>query len=187
MTDISIDYSQEIWKPVVHYEGFYEVSDFGRIRSIDRTILRSNGHSVKNIGKIKYIEINKYGYCTTCLNKPGSQKRKLIHRLVAESFLGIDDRQIDHKNGNRSDNRLANLEYVTRVENVRRGKNQTLENADIYFCKTGLPWKVCMKNGNSTKTYGRFTTLEKAILHRDTIYKQIGRQPQSKIKNTDFS
>lgn len=99
----------EAWLPVVGYEGIYEVSDLGRVRS-QRRVLK--GHDV-------------YGYTHVSLG----QRQVSVHRLVAAAFFGpppFDGAEVDHKNGRRADNRPGNLEYVSRAENQRRRRVRSL-------------------------------------------------------------
>jgi hypothetical protein len=103
----------EVWKAIPGYEGFYSVSDLGRVRR-DRA---NNGCKVKIIKPRG--RPNDYLHVSLCANGKVTQIR--VHRLVLETFLGIDPNkpQTNHKNGIRGDNRLVNLEWVTCGENIR--------------------------------------------------------------------
>jgi len=109
----------EIWKPIPNYEGFYEASDFGRIRSLDR--IDRAGRMRKGIVLKKNIRAR--GYCYVTLQLDGAVKVCREHRLIMLAFCGESSLQVDHINGDASDNRLENLEYVTNRENTRRGKS----------------------------------------------------------------
>lgn len=109
----------ETWKPVAGYEGLYEVSDLGRVRSLDRNVVktyRGNRRVACLVkGKMRKPSRCTHGYLSLTL--PGG--RFLVHRLVASAFCdgyaaGLD---VNHKNGVRDDNRACNLEWVTRSEN----------------------------------------------------------------------
>ena len=99
----------EQWKDIEGYEGIYQISSHGRVKSF------------KN-GKIKILKsrINDKGYNTTCLRKDGKSKYKLVHRLVAEAFIpNIDSKPyINHIDGNKLNNNINNLEWVTPSENT---------------------------------------------------------------------
>lgn len=96
--------------------GLYEVSNLGNVRRL-RFI---NGRH--NIEKIKMCKqtLNTWGYITVNLCKNGKSNTKRVHRLVAVAFLGNSDLQVDHIDGNKQNNRLDNLEYVTAKENTQR-------------------------------------------------------------------
>ena len=101
---------KEIWKPVPGYEGYYEVSNLGRVKS-----LRSNRLRVLSPNSRKYLGLQLY--------KDGKANSVHVHRLVAEVFCerleGKD--VVDHINSNKNDNRAENLRWVTQKENVRFG------------------------------------------------------------------
>lgn len=110
---------QEIWKDVVGWEGWYEVSNKGTVRSVDRTILYSDGRKRFFSGRILKPHIVN-GYHHMDLSKNEYSIRLYAHRLVVEAFIGKIDFEMDvnHKNGIRSDNRVENLEICTRAENL---------------------------------------------------------------------
>ena len=105
----------EIWKPVVEYEGLYEVSSFGRVRSLDRY----DGRGWRIKGRILKPTIDKKGYLTVGLSKNNQRKAFKVHRLVALHFIpNIENKpEIDHINTIKTDNRVENLMWVTPKEN----------------------------------------------------------------------
>ena len=109
----------EIWKPVFGYEDYYQVSNTGKIRSLDRIVLSRGSRMCK--GKIIKQGTDKYGYKTIHLRKNGNRKSFFVHRLVLINFIGIDENksQVNHKNSNKQDNVLSNLEWMTPIENTR--------------------------------------------------------------------
>lgn len=113
----------EIWQPVVGLEGLYDVSNMGRVRSYYKKVGRGRNVVSKSPQKILSTEnINKQGYCIVSLFKGGKRSnKKLVHRLVAESFIQrIDGKNlINHKNGIRNDNRVENLEWCNHSENAK--------------------------------------------------------------------
>ena len=111
---------EEIWKPVVGYEGIYEVSSLGRVKSCERTIIRSNGREINFPDKIMKTSINHKGYLIIDLRKNGKRSGGFVHRLVGKAFIDnpLNKEQINHKNGNKTDNRVQNLEWVTNQENM---------------------------------------------------------------------
>lgn len=114
---------KEIWKDVIGYEGYYQVSNLGRFRSLDRKITRSDGMTYLKKGEIKTGTKNKDGYLAIKLCKDGSYKSACIHRLVAEVFVENDDiclkTEVNHIDTNRANNRADNLEWVSHIDNIR--------------------------------------------------------------------
>lgn len=110
----------EMWKPVVGYEGLYEVSDLGNVRSVDRTVWHSRGFEMTLKGK-PLAQNPRGGYLRACLTKDGKHKTISVHKLVLEAFVGKrpDGQDICHNNGNRTDNRLTNLRYDTKSGNAK--------------------------------------------------------------------
>lgn len=101
---------KEIWKDAFGYEGYYQVSNLGRIRTVKRFHYKAI---------IRKTSLDRYGYETVCLSAKNIQKNVLIHTLVAKTFIlnPENKREVNHKNGVRNDNRLSNLEWVTAKEN----------------------------------------------------------------------
>ena len=107
-------YKDERWLPVVGFEGIYDVSDFGRVRSIMK---RKN----TLVGRILKPSLNASGYRHVGLHKDGKHNTLRVHRLAMMAFIGPcpNGEQINHIDGNKINNRLDNLEYVTASENTR--------------------------------------------------------------------
>lgn len=113
---------KEIWKDVVGYEGYYQVSNLGRIKSLDRK--RFNGKVMAfRKGEIKIHTVLRNGYCSVRLSKDGIVKNMLVHRLVAIAFLENPHNlpQVNHKDEDKQNNRVDNLEWCTRLYNNNYG------------------------------------------------------------------
>lgn len=108
----------EQWKPVVGYEGLYEVSDHGRVR---RPLNYGKSRGGPVAGRILAIRMDKYGYPYLTLANAGAQKTCLVHHLVMAAFLGPrpEGLQANHIDGRKENNTPQNLEYVTHAENMR--------------------------------------------------------------------
>lgn len=117
---------KELWHPVPGYTGLYEVSDQGRVRSLDRVSTRLNRWGSTTTcqlkGRVLRPGTQRNGRLYVCLSKDDTPWVVPIHKLVALAFLGSrpNGSEIDHVNGDFRDNRAVNLEYVTHQENQRR-------------------------------------------------------------------
>ena len=109
----------EIWKSIRDYENLYEVSNMGRVRSLDRENIDSTGRKRHFKGTILKQSKDTSNYLIVGLTKNGKTKIFRVHRLVAEAFIPNPDNKpcIDHINTIRDDNRVENLRWVTYKEN----------------------------------------------------------------------
>ena len=128
-----LDEQQEIWKDIKGYEGFYQVSNMGRVKSLERIILNINGK--KRIIKEKILKHKNIssGYLAVILYKCCKGKTMYIHRLVANAFIDNPNNYIDvnHIDGNKCNNFFSNLEWVTRSNNIKHAYNTGLRKAHI--------------------------------------------------------
>lgn len=112
------DLIMEIWKDIKGYEGLYQVSNEGRVKSCDRVIVTNN--TIRNYkGRIIKVGRKPDGYIICQLYNTGKVGRFRVHRLVAEAFIDNPDgkEHVDHINGIKSDNRACNLRWCTQKEN----------------------------------------------------------------------
>lgn len=143
---------REVWKDVVGYEGYYQISNFGRVRSLDRLTRSSTNLEYKGTMRgrvLKPIDNNK-GYFMVALAKNGSAKWKLISRLVAKAFIPNPNNYpiVNHKNEIKKDNVVDNLEWCTQKYNVNYGiGNET--NTQLKYKKV----KMLTESGDFIKTF----------------------------------
>ena len=139
--------NEEIWRPIVGYEGLYEVSSYGRVRSLDRYV---KGKSYRlHKGKVLSPGKNSRGYLSIVLSYNGKHKVITVHRLVAEAFLPNPDNlpEINHKDEDKTNNRVDNLEFCDHKYNVNYGtrKDRARDTAIKNGYWTGLSRKESMK------------------------------------------
>lgn len=131
---------EEIWKPIVGWEELYEVSDHGRVRSLDRTTPTKNGRTAILRGRVLRATANSNGYKIAILQSGPRRSAKRVHRLVLEAFVGPcpDGMQVCHSDGNRVNNSLGNLRYGTTSENrLDSVKHGTHPHASKTHCPRG--------------------------------------------------
>lgn len=117
--NLAVPKSEE-WKPVIGYEGLYEVSNYGRVRSLDRVARNGRGSRVYT-GKLLKPQPLRSGYLTVNLSSDGSVTRHLVHRIVCISFHGKPTGrtlEVGHFNGDQKDNRAENLRWCSHLENM---------------------------------------------------------------------
>jgi hypothetical protein len=111
--------NDECWAPVLGFEGLYDVSSDGRVKSLERTTLRIDGRTVSIHERILKPAQRAAGYLHVCLRKDGSYHTRTVHKLVLEAFVGKRPSGMEccHCNGDPSDNRLINLRWDTPKSN----------------------------------------------------------------------
>lgn len=160
---------QEIWKDVQGYEGYYQVSNFGRFRSLDRVVIHGN-YELELKGKIFKGRDNKRGYLLVSLCKDNNTLNSYIHRLVATLYVSnpYNKKEVNHIDGNKLNNHYLNLEWCTRSDNLKhaydnglkqgywKGKKGNVTNNkpiskyslnNIYICGYLSATEACRKTG----------------------------------------
>ena len=130
----------EEWRDIPGYEGMYQVSNLGQVRSIGRTVTRSDGQVHRYKGNILRTPLNQRGYQVVNLCIHGKCQIRTVHSLIAETFIGTrpEGMEVCHSDGNKTNNRVDNLRYGTssenKLDNVRHG---THTNAAKTHCPLG--------------------------------------------------
>lgn len=121
---------KEIWKDIPGYEGYYQVSNLGRVRSIDREVVYRDGKKCLYKGRLLKPREDKNGYFQVGLSKLGKVKTFKVHRLVLEAFKGPCPEGMEscHKNGIKTDNIVYNLRWDTKVANQADSKRHGTNN-----------------------------------------------------------
>lgn len=128
---------QEIWKPVLGYEGLYEVSNLGNIRNM----LTNKIFHIKKGCPYKKVRLK---------NSNGEAKNLYVHRIVAEAFIDNHDNlpQVNHIDGNKLNNNADNLEWVSSSENIRHAYSTGLNNRKNHSrISQGRKRVICVENG----------------------------------------
>lgn len=123
----SADVVEVVRKPVAEYEGYYEVDKFGRVYSVDRIVsVDDNGRKYDKTlkGKCMKQSVHTKGYKTVSLTKDGKTTTHYVHRLVAEAFIPNPERLpfVNHKDEDKTNNFIDNLEWCTEQYNATYGK-----------------------------------------------------------------
>lgn len=115
--------TNEIWKDIPNYEGLYQVSNLGRVKSLQYN------HTKKE--KILSPRITGNGHLSVALFKNKQRKNYQVHRLVMKTFVGDSVLVVNHKDKNKENNKLDNLEYCTQKENVKYSLNKKVLQYDL--------------------------------------------------------
>lgn len=163
---MKIEYLNEIWRDIKGYEGLYQVSNFGRVRSLDRIV---NGNwknpNIKRNGKILKINILPSGYCRVLLSKDGKTKLHYVHRLVATAFIPNPNNYpcVNHKDENKQNNCVENLEWCTQKYNNNyrnRQKKIAKKNTNGKMSKPVLQYDL---QGNFIKEWPSIMEIERQL------------------------
>jgi len=174
--------SEEIWKDVEGTDKIYQVSNLGNVKTVDRMVKQKHNSEQFKRGRMLKFDTSSKGYMRVNIHySEGFKKRSLVHRLVIREFMYDSDLQVNHINGNKSDNRLENLEYVTHLENHNH-KVRVINNKKRYGiyksrCKKGK-WVAQIRLNSKTITLGTFDDEELAYqVFYDAYVKAHGKAP----------
>ncbi len=156
----------EVWKDIVGYEGIYKVSNFGRIKSLEKVFWSSKNNSFStNKEFIRKLSNTRKGYLRIGLMKDLKQKPFLVHRLVAIAFIPNPENkpEVNHKDGIKTHNYKMNLEWNTTKENVihsfeiglsKRAKGESNKCSKLSFQKAYEIRNSSLKNKELANIYG---------------------------------
>lgn len=151
-----IIYDDEVWKPVVGWEGLYEVSNKGRVRSLDRYIVNDIHRKDGSIYHQEYFKQgtilkghnNGHSYINVGLHGNGRKdKHVYIHIMVAQAFIPNPDNlpEVNHKDFNKANNTVENLEWVSRRDNQLHYRKSKRAKADLEKRDSKIASKICKK------------------------------------------
>lgn len=149
---------KEIWKDIPGYEGLYQVSNLGQVKSLERVVHEKNGKT-KTIHErlLSQNKTNGNGYKIVCLSKDGVKNNKYIHRIVACTFMSNHNEVVHHVNEDKGDNRLENLQHVTQRYNTSVGrKGNTSKYTGVYCNKSNNKWISGININGKRKHLGYF-------------------------------
>lgn len=160
--------SGEDWRPIPGWEGYYEVSNFGRVRSVDRWVDYTDGRRRFIEGQIRRPKPNaKGGHLLVGLNRDNHKTMRCVHALVMFAFVGPrpEGMGVCHNNGDPTDNRLPNLRYDTKSANMQ---DSVLHGTNHSTSKTRCKWGHPFDDANTTVGSNgkrRCRTCSRAIWH----------------------
>ena len=160
--------SSEIWKDIPEFEGYYQISNLGNVKSLSRTILGRGKHDTLLKERLLKFSTSTNGYYQVILQKEGFKKIYKVHSLVAICFLnhtpdGTHNVVIDHINEIKTDNKLENLRLIGHRENVSRSmKNNTSTYVGVSWSKNAKKWISQITIEGKTKYLGLFDNEEDA-------------------------
>lgn len=164
-----VDVEGEVWKDIPNYENIYQVSNLGRVKSLSRTMYKgkrcfnSKEKILKSCLSNSYLGVNLYNFCKL--------KFYRVHRLIGITFLENlkNYKQVNHIDGNKINNNIENLEWVTarenRCHNVKN-INTSSKYIGVYLHKLSKKWQSTIKLNGKTIYLGIFNTQEEAYAER---------------------
>jgi len=166
---------QEVWKDIPNYEGLYQVSNIGRVKSLSRKVKHPSGGLRSINERILSSSVNRDGYLKITIIKLGSLKTFIIHQLVAMVFLGHEPcgmrLVVDHIDNNKLNNNVDNLQVITSRENTSKDrKGYSSKHIGVSWCKQSNKWLASIRMNGVSKYLGRFTSeLDAAESYKEAL------------------
>lgn len=155
----------EVWTTIIGYDGLYEVSNHGRVKSLKRFNPKSGKGGRWYSEKMLKLREDKDGYLTVCLTKDGKRKLCKVHRLTLSSFSGEEkDLQVNHIDGNKQNNHIDNLEWSTCSDN------------QIHAHKIGLKNQKGSKNNASKLTEYQVLEIAELLKNKNITMRSIAKK-----------
>lgn len=164
---------EEIWKDIKGYEGMYQCSNLGRIQSLDRYVYEHTGKRQFRKGQIMKQRLNPNGYLQVPLNKNGKRKMLSVHIVVAQAFFVPNNSAdiVNHKDGNKQNNKANNLEWISYSENNKHAYS----NLNRKIVRVGGKRKpITIKDANDKVLY-KFSSISEASKKIGLSHTQINR------------
>lgn len=172
------------WKDIVGYEGYYQVSDTGQIKSVGRIVYRKGHGGFKTVKeKVLPTYFDNNGYQIAFLSKNGMRKTVKVHRLVAFAFIPVVDNKtyVNHKDGDKSNNKVDNLEWCTCSENI-----QHADKIGLRKCASGEN-NPKSKKVIDTSTGIIYPSISQAAVKNNVTLKVFNRWLNGKKRKSQFS
>jgi len=183
----------EVWKPVKNYDGIYEVSNLGNVKSLDRIEFVSGvNYFRKRKGRLLKPRLHRDGYIKCCLLKNGRSRTRMVHQLVAEVFLNhIPNGHklvVNHINFIRADNRLENLEIVTQRENANlKHIRSSSKYVGVNYNSRLKKWGSRITISKNTVYLGTFDTELEASKYYENALIAIKNNEEIQIKKFEYT
>jgi len=173
----------EIWKDIKNFEGFYQVSNLGNVKSLNRIIVRSDGKIIKMKECLLKYRFHHNGYASICIKR----RNYLVHRLVASAFIDKSDAtkiDVNHIDCNKTNNTFINLEWVSKSENIQHAIKKNRFNrvfGNNHWASVKVVQKT--KNDDLIKVWDSFSDIKremnldiKSLVYccQNKIYKTVG-------------
>tara|TARA_R110000851_G_C12768558_1_gene533885 strand:+ start:99 stop:593 length:495 start_codon:yes stop_codon:yes gene_type:complete len=160
---------KEIYKDIPNYEGMYQVSSSGVVKSLKRKGVLND--------RILKLSVNSRGYLKCSLHKDGKLKTSKVHQLVAMAFLNHKpnwyEMVVDHINNIKTDNNVENLQVITHRENTSKDRTGTSKYTGVYWSKSKSKWRCEIQINGRKKNLGTFRCEIKAHLAYQKALKEL--------------